>query len=106
VKRWVSLLLLSLLAACGGGDASSDKPAITDKAEARDSKAPMPICPQVAIIRQLDTIRDYGHEPAMPEQLVAAAHMDRISGTCEYGEDGVDVRFELALTVARGPRLG
>jgi hypothetical protein len=70
-----------------------------------------PICPQVAIMREIDTWRDYGREKPTPDQLIAAAHMTKIAGTCSYHYDkdkpqGIDIKFELDMEAMRGPRLG
>ena len=43
-------------------------------------KAPTPICPQVAIVRELEGISDYGTETPDPSQLVSQARMSSIEG--------------------------
>jgi hypothetical protein len=67
---------------------------------------PKLICPQVAIVHELDTIRDYGgaQQPAA-NQLVAASRMQSVSGDCGYQDDGIDIAFELDFTAARGAHL-
>lgn len=114
--HWLALVFLisSLaLASCGSDD--SDKPDVS-KAEKDEQKiaelkkpkvkAPTPICPQTAVVQGLDLLRDYGNENPAPEQLVAAAKLLGITGTCEYKEDGVDVTFNANMAMKRGPRLG
>lgn len=64
------------------------------------------LCPQVASIRQLDTIEDHGRDPIAPDTLIALAKMERIEGGCDYDDDGVDVHFDLHILGTKGPRLG
>lgn len=104
--------LLLALAACGSsGDKDKDAAEEKDKTEEpkkeeakKDEKRP--ICPQVAIIRELETDRDFGGEKPDPSQLVSAAHMKTVSGNCAYQDEGVDVAFAVDMVAARGPRLG
>lgn len=97
------LLTLTLLTACSGSDTDSDG----DKAPPSTSKSGLsPICPQVAIVRGLDSLTDYGQDSPSPGQLVAAATLTGIEGTCEYKTNGIDVLFDLDMIVLKGPRLG
>jgi hypothetical protein len=91
------------LTACGHDD--KDDEAKIEKAD-EDAKKITPICPQVAIVRELQSIEDYGREAAAPEQLVASAHLRKIDGDCAYVKGGIDVKFELGALAERGPRLG
>jgi hypothetical protein len=110
----IGLLLLASalsLSACGsddnakhGDDAKADEKAAEHK-KAEAAKA-APICPQVAIVRGLDVLRDYGDEKPDPQQLTSAAKLLGIEGDCEYRKDGIDVAFHLNMAAARGPRLG
>lgn len=106
------------LTACGSDDDAkpdSDKQE-TSKAERDEQKlaemkqpkikAPEPICPQVAIVRGLDLVKDYGNEPPAPDQLVSAGKMVKIEGDCAYTDEGVDVKFSVNMAMKRGPRLG
>jgi hypothetical protein len=100
------------LSACG----SDDDVAKPDDKKAEEEKAPPvakskiaevePICPQVAVVRGLDVVRDFGNENPDPAQLVAAARLLKVEGNCEYTDDGVDVAFHVNMTAERGPRLG
>jgi hypothetical protein len=69
-------------------------------------KKPQKICPQVAIVRELERISDYGTEAADPKALVASAVMRKVVGGCDYKDDGVDVTYELTVAASKGPRLG
>jgi hypothetical protein len=81
-----------------------DKEAAEAKA-ATETWHPKLICPQVAIIHELDTIRDYGGAQPASSQLSAASRMQTISGDCGYQDDGIDIAFELDFVAARGPHL-
>lgn len=109
---WSTLLVVMaslLLVSCG-----SDEPAKQDEAKAEEKAAEhkdaasslTPICPQVAVVRGLDVVRDYGGENPDPKQLVTAAKLLGIEGDCEYTDEGVDVAFHLNMAALRGPRLG
>jgi len=109
------LLLMASLASCASKkeedeQAAKDEETKEEKAAeakaARDTYKPHLICPQVAIVRELGTADDYGTENADPAQLVAAAHMKNVAGTCSYQDEGIDIAFKLAFTAAKGPRLG
>lgn len=63
-------------------------------------------CPQVAILRDLETFLDYGRDAATPETYVAGAKMRKLSGTCEYGDEGVEAVFDVDIAAEKGPRLG
>lgn len=67
---------------------------------------PKPLCPQVAIVRALEKVVDYGLENPDATKLVSVATMNTVEGTCEYTDKGVDVNFTLTMTAEKGPRLG
>lgn len=93
----LTVFTLFVLAAC----------ADSDEEDAKDNKkSPIPICPQVALVRELSDVTDFGNENPNANELVAEARLVSVDGTCEFKKDGVDVVFELNLEAARGPRLG
>ena len=104
-----SMLLLTL-AGCGWFNDDKKGPEADPKTEhgpkGQFSQQPAPICPQVAIVRALADIYDYGVEKPSPSELVAGSHMETVSGDCSYIDGGVDVTFNLSIVTARGPRLG
>lgn len=103
------LLLLVSLSACGTSkdDKDADKTESDKKTEINKKKeAPLPICPQVAILRDLETMKDYGTEKPDPSELVGQAKMLSIDGECGYTDEGIDVKFNLNMAAAKGPRLG
>jgi hypothetical protein len=117
MRRHYSLCLLLvvvtmslMLSACGSNDEKKTdlKRAEEKSAEAkpRTSQAPTPICPQVAVVRGLDIVRDYGAETPDPSQLIAAAKLLGTDGECEYVDQGIDVTFHANMAAKRGPRLG
>lgn len=63
-------------------------------------------CPQVAILRSVEKMDDYGSDTIDPANLVASATMQRVDGKCEYADDGVDVAFTISMKAEKGPRLG
>ena len=93
------LALLLTTVACSSSKSS-------DEDDEADKKKPLPICPQVAIVRDLEEIRDYGNEIPDPSQLVAKAKMLNLSGTCEFKKNGIDMVFDLNFVAEKGPRLG
>lgn len=115
-KHLLAFLLLMLLpvfmAACSSADDQATENELKAKREeeAKAAGAPkkeLPICPQVAIVHELDTFRDYGAEKPDPAEAVAAARMQNIDGDCAYPNDGgIDIAFDLKLVAERGPRLG
>jgi hypothetical protein len=86
--------------------AKADKEAKEAKAEKKKREQEIPICPQVAILRELQQFNDYGTEKPDPGQLVAQAKMVSVDGDCGYVKTGVDIKFDLSLVAAKGPRLG
>lgn len=72
---------------------------------ASDKKPPRQ-CPQVAILRDLDRVEDYGNDTPDPSTLVSVAALRRVDGGCRYDEKGVDVNFKLTMAAEKGPRLG
>jgi hypothetical protein len=120
MKRWpflCTIIFLSMLTACGSSD-DKDKPVSTnqDKEDAKEKskeeakkaaeKKILPICPQVAIIRELDDMHDYGTEKPSADQLVSEARMENVEGDCAYQENGIDITFDLNFIAGRGPRMG
>ena len=104
-----TVLCVGYLAACSHDDDAADTPVGSDKDKNKkvaEVKMPAPICPQVAIVRELQTYRDYGREQPDPSQLVAAGKLIKVVGDCAYTDDGIDVKFELDMAAQRGPRLG
>lgn len=115
--HWKHLLAAGLvvlsLGACGSDSDDKDKPDMQDdkqaehhQADALPKKEILPICPQVAIVRTLDVLRDYGGEKPDPSELVFSATMLGVDGECEYTDTGVDMTYTLSLAAERGPRLG
>jgi len=100
-----ALAFLLLLTACGS---SKDEDAKEEpKVEKEEKiKEPVPICPQVAILRDLERISDYGTEKPDPAELVAQAKMMAVEGDCGYVDTGIDIKFELSFVAQKGPRLG
>ena len=106
------LFLVSLsLAACGSDedakkdDAKADEKAAEHKAE-KKIPSPTPICPQVAIVRGLDVIRNANNDSSDSSELIAGAKLLSVDGDCEYlDEGGIDVAFNLNLIAKRGPKL-
>ncbi len=102
-------MLLTSIVACSSDDTKeqdmNDKKAAEAKA-ASNIYRPKLICPQVAIVRSLDTIRDFGNEQPAAAQLVAVARMENIDGDCGYQDNGIDIQFTLDFKAAKGPRLG
>ncbi|MFY9288130.1 MAG: hypothetical protein WAO98_06475 [Alphaproteobacteria bacterium] len=110
----LALSFLLILSACASdGDEDKEKEQEKEKLEqeAKEqeeaaAKRLTNICPQVAILRELEGIRDYGTEKADPAEFVAAAKMVTVSGECEYQEEGVDISYNLRIQAGKGPRLG
>jgi len=82
---------------------------------ASDKEQPLPrSCPQVAYVRDLGRIEDYGNDTPGQNTLVSIAAMRGIEGTCDYRDpddveeqgDGVDIQFDLKFAAEKGPRLG
>ena len=63
-------------------------------------------CPQTAIIRELERVKDYGNDTPEDANLVATSFMKTVQGQCISSDKGVDVNFQLTLLAGRGPRLG
>ncbi|MDP9126882.1 MAG: hypothetical protein M3N08_01290 [Pseudomonadota bacterium] len=108
IPSWIFIALI-LLALPSCGSDSKDKDAA--KAEAKVEETPkkkktLPICPQVAILRDLDDLKDYGSDRPEASQLVTEARMQNITGDCGYRKTGIDIDFDLTFIAAKGPRLG
>jgi len=81
--------------------------AVTLGACASDEKKPTRHCPQIAVVRTLDTVKDYGTEVPAEAALVATGRMMKIEDNkCSYQKRGVDVTWTLNLGALRGARLG
>jgi hypothetical protein len=75
------------------------------------------ICPQTAIIHDLERVNDYGREEHPgPDDLVAGATLKSLSGDCTYEpgdkdkandpDRGMSVDFTLKASALRGPHMG
>jgi len=64
------------------------------------------LCPQTAIVRELERINDYGADAPGEETLVAVAVMRGVKGRCEYRDDGVAVEFSVDMIAGKKERLG
>jgi len=73
---------------------------------ANTSEAPVRKCPQVAILRPLERVEDYGNDTVDSSTLVAVAVMQSLSGKCAYESNGVDLNFTLSMKAEKGPNLG
>jgi len=106
----IPLLLLFLAACSSDKDSEAKEEAMKEKKEAEAKAAaeykPKLICPQVAIVRSLETLRDYGAEKPAHDQLVAVSRMQGLDGNCSYEDEGIDVSFMIHFAAAKGPRLG
>lgn len=110
LKSILSLAMLGLLLSACGTDKEA-KEADEPEEQTAELKQPQPrsvhpICPQVATIRELSTVHDYGNDTPEENQLVASAKLLRIKGDCEYMDESVDVSFKIEMAAQRGPRLG
>lgn len=63
-------------------------------------------CPQVAYIRDLSVVNDYGRDDPQPDNLVSKGTFKGLEGACSYDEHGINVDFKVAMKAERGPRLG
>jgi hypothetical protein len=117
MKRSAAIFGLALMLAFTACSSSDDEKKEEDLKAARENevanvaakdkyKPPAPICPQVAIIHELEYARDYGGEKPDTSQLVAAAKLVGLDGECEYQDNGIDITFKTSLAAKRGPRLG
>lgn len=80
--------------------------AVTALAGCSSDKGPPRLCPQVAILRNLERIEDHGRDSIDPSTLVAVAAMRNIEGSCDYDDQGVRISFDLNMVAEKGPRLG
>ena len=76
--------------------------ALTACGEVEDSKHPIPICPQVAIVRELGMMIDSGKIKLDTSAFHARAEMTGVAGDCTYQKDGIDVYFSLKMKALRG----
>jgi hypothetical protein len=110
VRGFAFLCVFFCLSGCSWLGLSADDAKKEDKTEKEEpqvtSKKKTPICPQVAIVRDLEYMKDYGSEKPSPDQLVAEALLKSVAGDCGYEKNGVDISFQLDLAAMRGPRLG
>jgi len=72
IRRIALSALLLPLSACSYIGLGDDKPKV--------------MCPQVAVVRELERIADYGRDEPEKNNLVAVATMSGIIGECEYTE--------------------
>lgn len=109
-----ALLLLFNLAACASKKEEKEQEAqeqeqqekeLAEAKKAAETYKPKLICPQVAILRDLETIRDYTNDKPAPDQLMAAARMEEVAGDCGYQDTGIDIVFRINMVAAKGPRL-
>lgn len=65
------------------------------------------VCPQVAAIRDLAQIADFGRDesPGL-DRMVALGKIESIEGDCTFREASIDTNFELHVAARRGPGLG
>ena len=106
MKKFGALVLLLVLAACGGADKPDEVKKEDAKPAVAKTKTADLICPQVAILQKAEEIFDYGGEKPDPSQLVSKSRMKSIRGDCAYRPDGIDILFNLNMVAERGPRLG
>lgn len=88
MKNSLILIMPLLLAGCGNDKAAR-------------------ICPQVAAVRELAHITDFGRDdtPGL-NSMVAAATIDSIDGDCAFRSTNVDADFDVHLSARRGSGLG
>ncbi len=80
---------------------------LTLSACASGSKTPALTCPQVAVVRALERVDDYGRDTPDASTLVAAAMMDDVAvSRCSYRGDEVAIDFELLMRAEKTDRLG
>lgn len=72
----------------------------------KEEVKPPRLCPQVAILRPLERMEDFGSDRPDASTLVSVATMQKVEGQCRYEDTGVEVGFELSMMAERGPRLG
>ncbi|HEU0118216.1 MAG TPA: hypothetical protein VFR09_06235 [Alphaproteobacteria bacterium] len=105
----IILMMVISLAACGTSKDDKDTTDDSDKKteeKAAKKKDVLPICPQVAIIRDIDQVQDYGTEKPDPSELVGQSKMLKVNGDCGYQDNGIDIKFDLDFISVKGPRLG
>lgn len=65
------------------------------------------VCPQVAVIRDLAQLADFGREEKpSPKNLVMAARLDNVRGSCDFRPTSTSVDLDIDLRAYRGPGLG
>lgn len=110
----IFLLLLLVLSACSSTKEDKDyddaeevrkEEQAAEAKRALDSYKPKLICPQVAIIHELEGIQDFGDDPPGVGSLIAEARMQSVEGTCSYQDTGIDVAFTLKAVAAKGPKF-
>ena len=112
------ILLVSLLGAMVACADSPDSPDSKPDADKKDELANTPpdrggkkkaeptlFCPQVAIVRELETYRDYGNEDPHQDHVLSEGRMLSIDGGCTYDLNGVDIKFSLDFAATRGREL-
>ncbi len=108
MKKFACLSVFLALLGCADGEEKELDSTPPPQAEIRTERL---ICPQVAILREAESVVDYGGEQASEDQVVAKARLAKIDGDCAYRKDedkpsGIDIQFKLKATALRGPRLG
>lgn len=107
MKKVVGLFALFVLASCASDEPKAPEQPVVPEPEVRTDGL---ICPQVVILREADTIVDYGRALEDDANLVAAAKLIKVSGDCAYrkgnGGSGIDIAFTLEGRAIRGPALG
>ncbi len=65
------------------------------------------VCPQVAAVRELSSIADFGREEITNvNTLVAAGRIGAIEGKCKYDGDTILVDADVQMLAQRGKKLG
>ena len=71
-----------------------------------DKKEAPRLCPQTAIVRELERAKDFGGDTPEEQSLVAVALMQNVRGRCDYKDEGADENFDLKIVAERADRLG
>ncbi|MGB4100679.1 MAG: hypothetical protein WBK91_02055 [Alphaproteobacteria bacterium] len=65
------------------------------------------VCPQVAAVRDLAQIVDFGRDDTPGfSRMVSAGFIGKIEGDCAFRRESIDVDAGIRLTAQRGPGLG
>jgi len=104
--KYLLLLAVLTVAACVSDDDKSDASKHDKKTDQAKVKTDDLICPQVAILSEVQEKFDYGGEKPDPSQLVASAKMKSVEGDCAYQATGIDIAYTIHMVAKRGPHLG